>query len=189
MATALISYADAKAAGLKRYFTGEPCKHGHIAERFVSSCGCVECTRAMTLRWSKNNTAEIRARKLERYPDLAQREAARTAAYRERNPEVIRAYKKQWLATPKGKAQNAAYASKRRAQELQRTPPWADVASTQQIFAEAVELTEFTGIEWHVDHVIPLQGKLVSGLHVRENLQLLPAIENMRKHNKFEITT
>ncbi len=187
MAQAIISYADAKAAGLKRYFTGEPCKHGHIAERFVSSCGCVECTRAMTLRWSKNNTAEIRARKLERYPDLAEREAAKTAVYRRRRPDAAKTYKKQWLATSKGKAQNAAYASKRRAKEMQRTPKWADPAEIEQKFVEAAEVSATTGVPHHVDHEIPLQGRRVSGLHVAANLRVIPALDNMRKHNSYTI--
>lgn len=42
---AIISCPDALAAGLKRYFTGKPCKHGHLAERWTSGWACVECTR------------------------------------------------------------------------------------------------------------------------------------------------
>ena len=44
MATEVISYSDAKARGLKKYFTGIPCRNGHIAERYVS-CGCEVCAR------------------------------------------------------------------------------------------------------------------------------------------------
>lgn len=42
------------------------------------------------------------------------------------------------------------------------------------------------GEPWQVDHVIPLRGKIVSGLHVHENLQLLPARVNQEKKNKFD---
>jgi 5-methylcytosine-specific restriction endonuclease McrA len=46
----LISRADAKAQGLKRYCTGDPCKHGHVAERLVSDYACVECSRLKAIR-------------------------------------------------------------------------------------------------------------------------------------------
>jgi hypothetical protein len=41
------------------------------------------------------------------------------------------------------------------------------------------------GFEWHVDHVIPLQGKKVSGFHVPSNIQVIPASENVRKNASF----
>jgi hypothetical protein len=48
--------------------------------------------------------------------------------------------------------------------------------------------TKMTGIEWHVDHIIPLQGKNVSGLHTPYNLQVIPASWNTAKGNKFEVS-
>lgn len=79
------------------------------------------------------------------------------------------------------------HAAKRRVAELKRRPPWADMKAIRAFYAEAIRLTRQTGIEHHVDHIIPLQGKLVSGLHVANNLQVLPWRENVLKRNNFEV--
>jgi hypothetical protein len=79
------------------------------------------------------------------------------------------------------------HAAKRRSARLRRTPPWANMEAIQAIYARARELTVSTGIEHHVDHRYPLQGELVSGLHVAENLQVLTGSENSRKRNRFEV--
>lgn len=63
---------------------------------------------------------------------------------------------------------------------LDRTPPWADLLKIKRIYAECPK-------GYHVDHIIPLNGELVSGLHVENNLQYLSAKENIAKGNRFEI--
>ena len=79
------------------------------------------------------------------------------------------------------------HAAKRRIAKINRMPPWADVQAIKAFYDEAARLTSETGEMHHVDHIIPLQGKLVSGLHVESNLQVLPWHENVRKHNRFEV--
>jgi hypothetical protein len=79
------------------------------------------------------------------------------------------------------------HANKRRVARLQRTPLWADQDAIKAIYAEALRLKRETGVEHHVDHIIPLQGELVSGLHVENNLQVLPWRENILKRNHFEV--
>ncbi len=78
-------------------------------------------------------------------------------------------------------------AAKRHACKLQRTPGWADLDQIRAIHVEAQRLATETGIAHHVDHVIPLQGRRVSGLHVHTNLQILTGSENSRKHNRFDL--
>ena len=56
----IIGRDAASALGLKRFFTGEPCKHGHVAERIVSSHRCTECDRASALKWRAANLEKAR---------------------------------------------------------------------------------------------------------------------------------
>ena len=78
-----------------------------------------------------------------------------------------------------------AKVAKRHAAKLQRTVAWANLEAIKEIYRDASDLTKLTGISFHVDHIIPMQGKLVSGLHVETNLQILSIHENCSKHNKF----
>jgi hypothetical protein len=87
-----------------------------------------------------------------------------------------------------GKAQKVSRTVFRRLAKLQRTPSWLTDIDYERIGNEyklAALLTKVTGSSWHVDHIIPLQGKMVSGLHVPSNLRVLPATENIRKSNLF----
>lgn len=69
--------------------------------------------------------------------------------------------------------------AKRRSEKLQRTPAWSDLDRIREIYAGCPS-------GFHVDHIIPLNGEKVSGFHVPENLQYLPAAVNTQKSNKFE---
>lgn len=85
------------------------------------------------------------------------------------------------------RARNAEYAARRRAQKGRATPPWAEaeIESIRGMYREAKRLTEETGVMHHVDHIVPLQNKIVSGLHCLANLQILEGEENIRKNNTF----
>lgn len=71
--------------------------------------------------------------------------------------------------------------------KLQRTPEWADQDAIRAIYQDAARRSFETGVMHHVDHIIPLQGVLVSGLHVEYNLRVITATENMSKHNRYEV--
>jgi hypothetical protein len=81
----LITREEAKARGLKRYFTGKPCPNGHVAERYVSHKNCIECQQEKTRR--KYKTPANRARRRTLYannPAKRIRDPAHLAALRER---------------------------------------------------------------------------------------------------------
>jgi hypothetical protein len=81
-----------------------------------------------------------------------------------------------------------ATAAKRRAVKLKATPDWLtkeDIQQMEQFYTQAQKLKSVTGQEYHVDHIVPLQGENVCGLHVPWNLQVIPAKENISKSNKL----
>ena len=68
----------------------------------------------------------------------------------------------------------------------QRMPSWADPDAIRKIYEDCAALNEKHGPRsYHVDHIIPLQGDAVSGLHVENNLQILKAVDNIKKSNKY----
>jgi hypothetical protein len=78
--------------------------------------------------------------------------------------------------------------NKYKACKLQRTPAWdPDAHLIIAKYQLAAMLTKASGISHHVDHIIPLQGKKVSGLHTFANLRVIPGSDNVKKSNKFPI--
>lgn len=67
------------------------------------------------------------------------------------------------------------------------TPRWADFCEIASLIAERDRATEATGVAHHVDHIYPLAGKLVCGLHVHTNMRVIPASDNLRKNNAMPL--
>ncbi|MCR4319756.1 MAG: hypothetical protein NUV74_05395 [Candidatus Brocadiaceae bacterium] len=192
----LISRDEAKAAGLKRYFTGGPCKHGHVAERYVSSRACAECTHAR----QKANPEKHRANVRVWAKANPEKQRACERAWKKANPEKHRAHVRAWQKANQEKQRTSASAWRknnlpklaaksraRDARKLKAMPIWACKQSIENIYAGAQRLTVETGIIHHVDHIVPLKHQLVCGLHVEHNLRVIPAVENMSKGNQFDI--
>ena len=80
--------------------------------------------------------------------------------------------------------QSLADSAARRAGLNKATPKWADRKAIKEIYKQCIEKTKQTGVKYEVDHIVPLRGELVSGLHVHWNLQILMAKDNRSKSNK-----
>lgn len=107
--------------------------------------------------------------------------------YQINNKDKISTRKRKYQVANKDKIN--AIEAKRRASKLRATPCWLTEEHLQQIekfYSEAQLNQLLTGIEYHVDHVVPLQGENVCGLHVPWNLQVIPAKENISKSNKLK---
>ena len=87
--------------------------------------------------------------------------------------------------TPEQKGKIISYVSERKRKRDKSMPVWADKKAIQDIYIKARQLTKETGINYEVDHIIPLNHPLVCGLHVEFNLQILTEEENIKKSNSF----
>jgi hypothetical protein len=124
------------------------------------------------------------ARVAKYYEENREEKLAYAKGYREANSASISDYLKNWRSC--NKARVRALTAKYDAAKLQRTVPWADDEKIAEIYEIAKKVTAQTGVSHHVDHVIPIQGKNVSGLHHQDNLRVIPWSENRSKSNKFE---
>lgn len=180
----IISRKEALQAGLTRYFTGQPCLHEHVTERRTDNSTCTECDRTSSHAWYKTNLEKARACRRAWKKANPEKHRALNRAWKKANPEKTyahtRAYRK---ANP---TKYSAYDRARAARELNAMPTWACKQSIQNVYAEAFRLTKSTSIPHHVDHIVPLKGKNVCGLHVHYNLQAIPAAENIKKSNRFD---
>lgn len=167
-----ISRAEAQRQGLKRYFTGKPCKHGHVSKRVTVNGDCYECLK-LRMKIRRQQKAELlNEQHRQRYADDPQSYLERAERWRCANPEKRRAIAAAWAR------RNPQATAKRRAAKLQRTPPWADLKAIEAFYKACPK-------GHHVDHYYPLQGGICSGLHVLENLRHIPAKENISKGNKM----
>lgn len=190
----IVSRSEARAASLKRYFTGRPCPSGHVSERQTSNGTCLECHR---LRFAKRYSSDPAGRRAylnewrEKNPERLRKYYRENVDYeRQRrlkrhydNPEEARRYARERRARYPEIA--ALDGKQRREVMIQRCVAWGNRVAIRSFYREARRLSVETGIAHQVDHIIPLRGKNVSGLHVETNLRVIPARLNQSKGNSF----
>ncbi len=150
---------------------------------------CPECKNEASKRWREVNQDQFKTTNKSWYAA----NHGRVKAWKNSNQDKVKSYKEIYEATiksdPKHKAKRAACTRKYQAAKLNRTPPWLNkeqLAEIEEFYILAQELAWLNnGQVLHVDHIVPLQGEGVSGLHVPWNLQLLPAPLNQSKGNTY----
>ena len=200
---------EAKALGLPTCYGSACDKHPELEGFRRVSGACVACATQNLKKSRAANPERTKAQqqkdriKLLQNPAFAVKKRAVDVAYRAankaqcratieawsaRNPEKIKAYAKKTKALNSGRV--LAHTVKRRLAKIKRTPVWLtsdDHWMIEQAYELAAVRTKMFGFVWHVDHIVPLQGKLVSGLHAPNNLRVIPGAENIRKSNHFQV--
>lgn len=182
------SRSEAVEQGATYYFTGRPCKHGHVALRLAKGV-CVECRKIEQKRSSekrrgkpKSNAAKASAR---RYYER-NKEAVKAKANNQ-PPEKRREYRRRWKENNPDVVR--AHIAQKRRRLRTATPRLLSQKHRKQIrdlFIVAYTLSRNTGVTYSVDHIIPLVGDGICGLHVPWNLQVIPLLENCRKGTRWE---
>ena len=182
---------EAKKTGSKYYFTGQPCKHGHIAARKTKGA-CVECLK---VEWAKGNETRaeyfreynkregVKDRKNEWYQENRETVIATAST---RPAHVLRGYRNAWKEN--NKTQVLADNKVRRRKHRDATPPWLtrkQKSEIRQLYQIAITMTQTTGEQYVVDHIVPLRSHEVCGLHVPWNLRVITQEENLKKSNKL----
>lgn len=207
---------EARALSCTQFFTGVPCKHGHLSPRYTANKYCTTCNNNSKRNWTaktfdhrkayrlkydeENREARLATKRryreanrlkiAQKYQEWCEKNKDKKSEYfrkfKEKNPEWKKAYDLEYAALNLDKIN--AIGARRHAAKMGACPPWLKGELRKQVdamYAECRRITAETGIEHHVDHIVPLQGDNVCGLHLPWNLRIIPASENQAKGNKL----
>jgi hypothetical protein len=149
---------------------GRPCRHGHLAPWNWRHGYCRTCLYEKQARYEKTEFG---------------RAAQRAAQARYQASDKGRTFEQNYQPTEAVRAYNRAYAAERYAAEMAATPGWLNDEQKAQILAIYRDAASRDTLH-HVDHIVPIKGNAVCGLHVPWNLRVIPAAENLSKGNRFK---
>lgn len=156
------SQAEALRQNVTYYYTGRPCKHGHLSERFAKNRNCRECLRIRNRERTKKDYWID-------YGDEAYKEKKRKNASKYYH----------------SRAHKRAQRTRRQHEKLSRVATPQGVTEIRRMYLEAQLLTIDSGVKHEVDHIIPLIHEKVSGLSVPANCQILTKAQNRQKASRF----
>lgn len=197
------SRKEAQLNGHDVYFTGKPCKRGHLTIRKTLDGSCKGCRLAMYELNKEQIIARAtvynkthKDRRKQTVKNFYESHLEQIKKYRDSRKDITSEYNKKYRIANKEKSKkyginyrklnkprilqiSKKHCAIRRARKKQAVPLWANMLELELIYKNCPE-------GYVVDHIIPLQGKYICGLHVSNNLQYLTKSENSKKNNKFE---
>lgn len=177
-------YAELKAKGGEEYEAMLEKKAAQIRNKKA------KMTPEQLLELQEKESARWKARKADpiKYKAILENKRGYVARIKEDRPEQyekIKGFKRDWWKN--NKAHGLSLVRARQARLVKACPDWADTELIRRMYVVAERVSAVTGIQHHVDHVIPLKGKLVSGLHVHNNLRVVAYDVNVSKSNHYEV--
>lgn len=149
---------------------------------------CTACLKVAQSLYRANNAQRIAGLKKDWKLKNKEHVEAKDRAYAQLYPDRRTLARRKWSVANPGK-DNAAKKLNAVARK-KRVPAWL-TPDEHWLIEQAYELaalrTKMFGFSWHVDHIIPLNGRKVSGLHVPINLRVIPGADNLKKHNSYRV--
>jgi hypothetical protein len=161
---------------------GSPCTKCGKTERIIKPSGkpgnCIACHKIYKRNWKINNKDKIALYYSKEDKDKKRQRAAKWKA---RNRQKVVESSKRYRDSGRAYIAWVKYEQTKK----KAMPVWADTKAIYDLYLQCKNLNLSSNVLYHVDHIVPLQGKNVCGLHVEYNLRIISAKENQSKGNKF----
>lgn len=176
------------------YTSEKPCKNGHNSPRRIGNRACLMCEKDRLAKHYLKNKTEVLERQRKRREENVESLSEYHKKYYTKNKVRIDGKNKRWAVENREKSREIANAWRRRnlekcaaLQTRRRSacPVWQNPEDILIFYKVSKDLTAITGVKFHVDHIVPINGKSVCGLHVPWNLCVIRAEDNIKKGNRF----